>query len=275
MTDIDSFDDLLAHLAQEEDLFTMEEEIPSTPDGLGALGESSEPMHTFIPDTNSDSVACAMSRDFVVIGDQEATTVLRESLGDPHQATFLVNQFYPTRPFEDFSVCKGSQKVFTEPNAGGNSVNSEAMSFEVLHRLYGARLVKTEMAIAYYHPNWKKTDYSIHLFGHHVGVSVTRAMKHRGPFTVEDGEILMQKKLNGVNISTIGVVRADRWEKQILHVWAQNADTAQILRKVYMELPPALRSNTIVIVTVSDRTPYLFRNCNERPKMIDQLMSIG
>jgi hypothetical protein len=178
---------------------------PSEPLTIGAMGDS--------------NVSCSMSRDFAVYGETQANAIIRQALELPHQCAFVVNHFFPIRPFNDFSISCGAQKVFLEPNAGGNSVNSEAMSFEVLHRLYGARLVKTEMAIEYWHPNWKKTDYSVVLYGRRIGVSVTRAMKYRGVFTPEDARWLLYKKLNGVNISTVGVVREDRWEKQILHLW--------------------------------------------------------
>jgi hypothetical protein len=40
--------------------------------------------------------------------------------------------------------------LFRFPNAGGNSIWSEALSFEVLSTIYGAKLLKTEMKLEYW-----------------------------------------------------------------------------------------------------------------------------
>lgn len=263
--DVEQFSDGTYMSVEKHSTVICNELIPSPP---------SSPL--IIGTTGDDApLSCSMSPDFVVYGEKEANEVIRQALEDPAQCGFVVNHFFPTRPFEDFSVSGGAQKVFVEPNAGGNSVNSEAISFEVLHRLYGARLVKTEMAIEYWHPNWKKTDYSVSLYDRLIGVSVTRAMKYRGVFTPEDAQTLLYKKLNGVNVSTVGVARHDRWEKQILHVWTPDEYIAITLYREYLQLPAALRSNTVVIVTVSEGAPWLYSNCMERPRVLDDLMTIG
>ena len=43
-------------------------------------------------------------------------------------------------------------------NAGGSSDNSEALSFDILHRLFGAELLKAEMEVKYINSVGKKTD---------------------------------------------------------------------------------------------------------------------
>lgn len=278
---MNDFEDFLGQMEAEDIAGFYCPSIHMAPDIAGAA--EVDPTLPSIPPltigtTGVAQVSCAMSRDFVVYGETQADAIIRQSLENSDQCAFVVNHFFPTRPFNDFEVSNGALKVFNEPNAGGNSVNSEAMSFEVMYRLYGARLVKTEMAIEYWHPNWKKTDYLMRLHGRRVGVSVTRAMKFRGVFTTEDARALLYKKLTGVNISTVGVVREDRWEKQILHVWTEHDYIAITLFREYMELPAALRSNTVVVVTVSKDAPWLFSNSNERPKTCDScddLMTIG
>ena len=50
-------------------------------------------------------------------------------------------------------------KIFKEPNAGGRSVNSEALSMEMLGTVWGAHDVLTEMALEYWNENWSKCDY--------------------------------------------------------------------------------------------------------------------
>ncbi len=107
------------------------------------------------------------------------------------------------------SLTHGAQRVLGTPNAGGSSVWSEAISFEVLSFLCQAVLHKTEMEIEYM-PGSKITDYSVKVMGRDLGVSVTRAMKFskKGDalFTEEDATKLLSKKLTGVIESTKGVV---------------------------------------------------------------------
>lgn len=47
----------------------------------------------------------------------------------------------------DIQLCSGSHKMLSLPNAGGSSVVSEAMSCELLHRCYGAQLIKVSFAV--------------------------------------------------------------------------------------------------------------------------------
>ena len=52
--------------------------------------------------TGDAQVACAVSRDGVVYGETEANAIIRQSLENPDQCAFVVNHFFPTRPFMDF-----------------------------------------------------------------------------------------------------------------------------------------------------------------------------
>jgi len=151
-------------------------------------------------------------------------------------------------------LSKGAQRLLFEENAGGQSELSEAFSFEVMRQCFGAQLLKTEMSIAYWWPNWKKTDYSCKVQGITLGVSVTRAMKYNGVFTRRDGRNLLRKKLFGINESTKGVLERDEWQRQILHIWATDAYIEAILQKLFLEMvfnEPELVQNTVIIVTVA------------------------
>lgn len=66
-----------------------------------------------------------------------------------------------------------SRLVLNNPNAGGNSALSEALSFEVLKNQFGVRLDKTENEIAYWCSS-KITDFSVFVGQQHrIGVSVS------------------------------------------------------------------------------------------------------
>lgn len=149
--------------------------------------------------------------------------------------------------------------MLTTQNAGGTSENSEALSYELMHRLVGVELVKTEMQIRYKHDSSKKTDYLVEFQNKKIAVSVTRAMKYPNPafFTPHDAEVLLKKKLFGVHESNAGVSAGDHWSFQILHIWTQTDRIAEILANTYEELERDLRGDTIVITTVANE-PWLY-----------------
>ena len=151
-----------------------------------------------------------------------------------------------------------SKRMLETPNAGGNSIWSEVISLEMLSGMYGAALLRTELEILY-GCHSKITDFSVQIMGHHIGVSVTRAMKFRGIFNADDAIRLMKKKLNGVVRSTRGVIREHRWEKQILHVFAECDYVADTIRRIYdTEIEEEDKANTMIIITVARDCPWLF-----------------
>lgn len=70
-------------------------------------------------------------------------------------------------------------------------------SYELLHRCFGATLLKTETEIEYFPTGGSITDYTCKLNDNTLGVSVTRAWKYRGDFEQEDAIHLLTKKLKG------------------------------------------------------------------------------
>ncbi|PRP81677.1 hypothetical protein PROFUN_01184 [Planoprotostelium fungivorum] len=189
----------------------------------------------------------------------ETTNVFRGWLSGSGPTSPIVNvvQLPKKIRYTDFQLSDGGHRILTVPNAGGNSVWSEVLSFEVLTGLYGLRLQRTEMELQYMWHGCKITDYSVSIScGNNtsisLGVSVTRAMKFRGTFTREDAESLLVKKLGGVNSSTRHVLQSNGWNKQILHIWAQHKYIAVELMEAYEELSEEIKSNTLIVISVSD-----------------------
>jgi len=154
--------------------------------------------------------------------------------------------------------------MMTEPNAGGSSILSEVLSFEMLNYCFGASLVATEMELEY---NWgsKITDYSCKINGHIYGVSVTRMIdfddldkKHKATFTDETVVTLLNKKLQGILSSTAGVYDQYKWEKQILHVWATSHFVKQAFEELYELADPFLKANTVVLISVTENAKWIF-----------------
>lgn len=164
----------------------------------------------------------------------------------------------------------GGQRIFDTPNAGGSSTESEVMSFEVLHHCDRAVIYKTETEILYAPPDdagaSSITDLEVTIAGEKYGVSVTRVFRPTptGPTDLETLDLLT-RKLDGVVRSSQRVLAADRWRKQILHVFTPNAaGVAQIMR-VLPQIPSATRADTIVLVTRTSGGGFIY--CNPDPPL--------
>ena len=167
-----------------------------------------------------------LGSDFTIVETMSDSMKSMYSLQTIPEPTFVCNYIKQHKKYDQFDLCDGSHTISNLPNAGGTSVVSETLSFEILNRMYAAKLKSTEMELRYYPLGSKITDFSVSIYGETIGVSVTRAMKFRGTFNDEDGVRLLTKKLDGVICSSKAVLKQYRWKKQILHIWAETKETA-------------------------------------------------
>jgi hypothetical protein len=197
--------------------------------------------------------------------------VLRARLADPAAALdhdLLV--FQAGEVYAKTSLSPDGQRLFDTPNAGGSSTESEAMSMEVLRACEGAKLLKTETEILYAPPDDAGgnaiTDILVEIDGKKVGVSVTRAYKPKTQ-TFSDVEIaaLLAKKLDGINHSSTRVRAADKWVRQILHVFAVDKAAADGVERVWKTLSSALRADTLILVTQTQGGGFIY--CNPDPPL--------
>ncbi|XP_071097750.1 AAC-rich mRNA clone AAC4 protein-like [Haliotis cracherodii] len=156
------------------------------------------------------------------------------------------------------SLTEGAERIRDVPNAGGNSVLSEVLSFELMNKCFAAKLLKTEMEVSYFPCGGSITDYVCEVFGQRLGVSVTRAMKYKGDYSEEDALHLLCKKLKGIVQSSRNTL--ENWSKQILHVWATNKHVARVVERAYELVPVDLRGNTMVLVTTATESKFIFLN---------------
>lgn len=188
-----------------------------------------------------------------------APSLLRDDL------TFMAPERYARE-----ALSPGGQRLFDTANAGGSSNESEVFSYEVLHFCDGASLRATETEIHYAPPDDSGansiTDLLVEIGGERVGVSVTRAYRPP-PMTLTDADVmeLLVRKLVGVNRSSMRVLPADRWVKQILHVFAVDDAAAARIDRVWRTLDPAVRADTIVLVTVTHGGGFIY--CNPDPPL--------
>jgi len=201
-------------------------------------------------------------KNYTIITPFQSFLAIQNGLTDIKQPAFGVQYFSasPEIHFDHLKLSEGAHKILYSPNAGGSSERSEALSFEILRKVFGAQLVKTEMGIEYEWSISKRTDYSAKIYKTRYGVSVTRAMKYKGEFGVDDATALLTKKLNGVNLSSRDVVEPDAWSKQILHIFTETINNSQVLALAYDKLSDDLKANTVVIVTVTPDSDWLYFN---------------
>jgi hypothetical protein len=185
---------------------------------------------------------------------------LRNSIECNYKPSFIVTNLKLYKTFEKMNFSEGSKKMLSIPNAGGNSVISEVISYEIIKSAFGAIFLKTEMEIEYFPFGSKITDYSVMINNKKIGVSVTRAMHYKGDehFTLENAMFLLKKKLNGVFWSTENVIKRDKWEKQILHIFCQSNKTAKKVKEAYQKLKSEYRGNTIVLISIIDHNDLFF-----------------
>lgn len=192
------------------------------------------------------------ARSDLIVREDSSNWFKLACLDDTKEPMLLTNHLeIQTSDHTKICLSDGARRCIDTPNAGGTSEWSEAISFELLHWLCGARLLRTEMEIEY-RCGSKITDYSIMLNGQHLGVSVTRAMSFQKAFDLAEATRLLEKKLNGVIASTRGVIKQHRWSRQILHIIAEDSAYLPILQQAYSALDPVIQHDTIVLITVAD-----------------------
>lgn len=133
-------------------------------------------------------------------------------------------------------VRRSSSSLLDEPNAGGSSDQSEAVSFAMLKVLFDAELVATEMKVKYEWSGTKKIDYLARARDLTLGVSVTRAYRHRGKFDSEDAVELLCKKLHGLYLASRAVCDCHEWDIPVLHIWCSGESSANLIAAELVKL---------------------------------------
>jgi hypothetical protein len=156
--------------------------------------------------------------------------------------------------FDYDQLTPGGQQLHDEGNLNASSLHSEIVAYEVLARCEAAALLKTETTIVYNNPMGKKTDFIAEIDGLKVGVSVVRAVgfPKDGPYTVAQAEAILTDKLSDIPKSSANVAPEDAWVKQILSVVAYGPMHRDSLLLAYEGLDPALKGDTLLVITVTD-----------------------
>lgn len=178
----------------------------------------------------------------------------------PQQGGLVRTTFEPLQPFADMTLSIEALRILLVPNAGGNSLTSEVLSYEMLKKCFNASLHKTELEVEYFPRGGCITDYVSTFFERRLGVSVTRAMKYpaSAQFEFEDAERLLRKKLGGILQSSANSM--EPWSKQVLHIWTGSRRSSDLLSAAYHRLDSGVPSNTVVLLTTAAHCPEIFTN---------------
>lgn len=235
--------------------------------------ERTRTQRVLVGQNSADQWVSTVFPDFNTLTFRHVSDLFESALADTQQTALLVNRLICRAPTPaHFRMSESALRVLRCENAGGASEFSEAVSMELLHRVFGAVLERTEMAIEYEWSEWsKKTDYTCRINGQVVAVSVTRAMKFAGEFTETDAFNLLFKKLHGCQMSNRDVVAEHRWSKQVLHVLTEQHYIVDLLRSVFswfLKHSPELVGDTVVLITLAVDAPFLFWNfCADQAHM--------
>lgn len=225
---------------------------------LAALVGCSEPATTLSPD-GPEAAADAAAPDAYggfgtisgmcgILAQMQLTGPTPELFRD----TFTFQRAYMD-PADRPLLTPGGRRLAETPNAGGSSGLSEVFAYEELQRCEQAELLRTETEITYDTPG-KITDILVSIDGHKIGVSVVRAFAYPfgEPYTLALATPLIERKLRDIRASTMNVSAGDRWVKQILAVFAYDAEAADIVAQVWAATDAQTRADTIVIINVTE-----------------------
>jgi hypothetical protein len=173
---------------------------------------------------------------------------------------------------EHSKMGSSASRLLHTPNAGGSSIYSEALSIELLSRLLGVNLFKTETELEYFFPeecdnggSGPIMDYACHYYQAKkrltLGVSVTRAMAYNRNYTKEDAIQLLSKKLKNMVKSSQSIVNT-KFDRHILHVWTENGKNAAMVKRVCKRLlkQDERHKDTIVLISTVNTDLVFFNN---------------
>jgi len=238
-------------ILQYEELSSAETESEDEEDEeLGLEEEDDEPSESEESETLSDDETALIERaeefmfsDFLfrlASGSKESIHKQFDSISPNEGISLFLSEFLPKiGGAEILKFSSGAMNMLNEASAGcgTSSQISEALSFEVFHRLFGFEFSLAEMQIEYNQPNAPRLDYLCQSKSSLVGVSVTRAWNGgTKPYLQSNASQLLLKKLNGLNRARDSVALHQLWDIQLLHIWVPNRRIGRLLSSAASQL---------------------------------------
>ncbi|KAJ3042788.1 hypothetical protein HDV00_006607 [Rhizophlyctis rosea] len=207
--------------------------------------------------TNTQILAFKTGNTTTRITPTTYTTIL-SSLLNPHlqNGTITTTTVTKTSPSLRLSALSpGALRLLQVPNAGGDSLASEVLSFDTFNTLFAATLYATEMEVRYFPMGGSILDYIMTVQNRTIGVSVTRAFTGgtlNRKYTLADATKLLYKKLVGAQSAMRNVFVPEGVEGCVLHVWVRDGRGASVVRKAWRRIGKDVRGGVVVVVSVCD-----------------------
>ncbi|MFZ6184837.1 hypothetical protein [Nannocystis pusilla] len=225
----------------------------STGDDTTTTGDTTTGTSTTTGDTTSGDTTTGEPGELGVLSGDCGLIDLME-LESPEPFVFTGAIDFGVVGYDYDLLTAGGQQLHDEGNLNPGSLYSEIVAYEVLARCETAALLKTEATIVYTNPMGKKTDFLAEIDGLKIGVSVVRAVgfPKDAPWTVAQADTILKGKLGDIQLSSANVAPEDAWVKQILSVVAYGPMHKESLLTAYAALDPAVKADTILVITVTD-----------------------
>lgn len=147
---------------------------------------------------------------------------------------------------------KYSKIIISNGNAGGSSLMSEVLSYEIFNRINNAILFKSEKELEYIFPEGPLADYTMYINSNKLYcISVSRAFCYYNNFNNDKCYNLLFKKFTKIKYIEKNIKNNNIY-KNILHIFTVSDESFNIIKNVYLEIPLNIKKNVIFIVTITN-----------------------
>lgn len=163
-----------------------------------------------------------------------------------------INVYSENKSLNNIQWSKHSKLFISNGNAGGSSLMSEVLSYEIFSRICNGVLYKSEKELEYIFPEGPLSDYTIHIENDKLySISVTRAFCYYNNFNKEKCYNLLFKKFAKIKYIEKNI-KNKKIYKNILHVFTISDECFNIIKDVYSEIPLILKKNIVFVVTITN-----------------------
>lgn len=183
------------------------------------------------------------------------------------------------RRYRDMQLSQGAERVRCSVVGAIGSTESEVMAYEAEDEIqYDTKSKMTDFCVCATIGDNDYHDYNLNIRLFHdvisvispiiyatggvdkrLAVSVTRACGLGGHvFGVVEACELLQRKLDCIHESNQAVCDDDRWDTQLLWIWAHNQTAIEALEVSYGKLPQEIRCGVPVVIVQAKDMSWIF-----------------
>lgn len=201
---------------------------------------------------NSDNIIIKFDKILLDISKKDFKR-LKKSI--KHQNKYYLinlNIYTKNKCINDIEWSLYAKRMFLNGNAGGSSLLSEMLSYEIFNKIGNAVLFRSEKELDYVFPDGPLADYTMYITDNKLYcTSVSRAFCYYNNFNKEKCYNLLYKKFSKIKYIEKNINNGNIY-KNILHIFTTTNNNLDIIKSVYLELPLYIKKNIIFIVTITN-----------------------